>query len=117
LKPTLRELRQTLAAYRASYGEAVDRIWITGGGSRLAGLPEYLGEELGLPVAPLPWPEREGFPTGSTVVQQRELLPVAVGLALAAGQQVPHVNFRRGEYAYRSDFSFLRAKALRVGVA
>jgi general secretion pathway protein L len=117
LRPLLRELRQTLASYHASYGQSVERIYLTGGGARLVGVGEHLAEELALPVEPLPWPEREGAASGPTVDELRPELPVAVGLGLGTAGQAPQVNFRRGEFAYRSDYSFLRAKALRMGVA
>ena len=35
----------------------------------------------------------------------------ALGLALAAAAPVPQVNLRKGELAYRSDYSYLRGKA------
>jgi general secretion pathway protein L len=41
----------------------------------------------------------------------------AVGLALAAAAPVPQVNLRRGELAYRSDYTYLRGKAGYLAVA
>src|SRR5204862_1196072 len=102
LRPLLRELRQTLASYHATYGEPVSRILLTGGGSRLVGLAEHLAEELGLGVEPLAWPEREGFATGQGVEEHRAEMPVAVGLALGAAGQAAPVDFRRRGVAYRS---------------
>lgn len=117
LAPLLRELRQTLAAYRASYGEDVERLWLCGGGARLDGLREHLAEELALPVEPLPWTERPNWTEAAIPVEERDRLAGAVGLGLGAQAPTTQVNFRRGEFAYRSDFSFLRAKALHLGVA
>ena len=115
LAPLIRELRQTLASFRATYGEGVDRLVVTGGGGRLPGLCEHLGEELGVEAAPLLLREREGITAAA--VEGRDELACAVGLGL--GVQLPgtQVNFRKGEFAYRSDFSFLRAKALHLSVA
>jgi general secretion pathway protein L len=42
---------------------------------------------------------------------------VAIGLGLAVAAQAPQVNFRRGEFAYRSDYSFLRAKGLHLALS
>lgn len=117
LAPLLRELRQTLAAYRASYGEDVERLWLCGGGARLDGLAEHLAEELGLPVGPLPWAERPSWPEAAVPAEERDRLAAVVGLGLGAQAPTTQVNFRKGEFAYRSDFSFLRAKALHLGVA
>ncbi len=109
-RPILRELKQTLAAYRAAYGNPIERVWLTGGGGQLPGLREHLAEETGLPVDPLPWEEREGFAAVDGAA--REQAVVAVGVGLAAATPAPQVNFRKGEFSYRSDYSFLRGKAL-----
>ena len=110
LAPLVRELRQTMAAYRASYGEAVERLWLTGGGARLVGLREHLGEELTLPAAALPIDE-------SMRSEDGERLAVALAMAQLGLGAAPRVNFRKGELAYRSDFSFVRAKAGFLAVA
>lgn len=44
----LEEVRRSIDFYR-SRGGTVDRVFITGGGSKIKGLPEYLNEALGLP--------------------------------------------------------------------
>jgi general secretion pathway protein L len=118
MKPLVRELRQTLASYRASYSEPLVKVALTGGGGRLVGLAEHLAEELELPVTALPWPaptEPGGWAPIDTYRQDR--LAVAIGLAMAGAASAPQVNFRKGEFAYRSDYSFLRGKALYLGAA
>ncbi|MSP59017.1 MAG: hypothetical protein EXR72_01530 [Myxococcales bacterium] len=114
-RPLLRELRQTLASYRASYGAPIERLFVTGGGARLPGLIEHLGEELSLPTSPLPWAEHEGWAEVSTDVRDR--VGIAVGVGRAGAAPLPQVNFRKGEYSYRSDYSFLRGKALHLAAA
>jgi general secretion pathway protein L len=113
VRPLVRELRQTLAAYRAAGEPPVARILLTGGGARLRGFSEHLSRELGVAIEPLVLgdtpllsPETPvAFPAGDGFPAQ------ALGLALAAAQPVPQVNLRRGELAYRTDYSYLRAKA------
>jgi general secretion pathway protein L len=113
VRPLMRELRATLAAYRAAGEPPIARILICGGGARLRGLPEYLERDLGVPVGPLVLgdspllsPERPvAFPSGDWLPAQ------ALGMALAAAAPVPQVNLRRGELAYRTDYSYIRAKA------
>ena len=48
LRPLLRDLRQTLAAYVARYGEPPRIAYLTGGTAQLAGLGPLISEELGL---------------------------------------------------------------------
>jgi len=130
VRPLVRELRQTLAAYRAGGGAAPSAILLTGGGARLRGLKEHLDVELAIPVGrltlsgaaidPFVSPElRVVLPEGLAVEDAGALaLPAqALGMALAAAAPVPQVNLRKGELAYRSDFSYLRGKAGWLAVA
>ena len=50
LAPTIRELRQTLASFRAGNRFDVDALLVVGGGGRLAGLLPFLEAELGIPA-------------------------------------------------------------------
>jgi general secretion pathway protein L len=92
-------------------------VVVTGGGGRLVGLPEHLGEELHLPSEAFSWPDRPELPPLSVISEMGPDLPVAVGIAIAASSDAPQVSFRRGEFAYRSDFSFVRAKGRHIAVA
>jgi general secretion pathway protein L len=124
LRPLLRELRQTIAAYRAGGGPQPARLLYTGGAARLNGLAAHLEVELGLPVAPLTL-ERgefvaEALATVGIAPEEAfgAALPAqALGLALAAAAPVPQVNLRKGELAYRTDYSFLRGKGAYFAVA
>lgn len=115
LRPLVRDLRQTLASYTALYGEPLRQLWLVGGGARLKGLGAYLSEELGVPSAPLPPP-----PTLLPQTQDAQgpflACAPALGLALAAAAPAPQVNFRKGDLAYRTDYSFLRERAPQLGL-
>jgi type IV pilus assembly protein PilM len=128
LRPLVRELRQTLAAYRAGGGAQPERMLCTGGGARLRGLIEHLEVELGMPAGPLSMPREDPFvsPALRVVGEDREeddhlgvALPAqALGLALAAAAPVPQVNLRKGaELAYKNDYSYLRGKAAHLAAA
>lgn len=123
VRPLVRELRQTLAAFRAGGGPAPARLCCTGGASRLPGLLEHLEVELGLPASRLALQPAEPFVaealrTGGDGVGLDVGLPAqALGLALAAAVPVPQVNLRKGELAWRSDYSYLRGKAGYLAVA
>jgi general secretion pathway protein L len=96
-----------------------DRVLVTGGAARLQGFLQHLESELSVTVqqmrliaddplldASLADSVRAGDPATA------EALPAqALGLALAAAAPVPQVNLRKGELAYRTDYSYLRGKA------
>jgi Tfp pilus assembly PilM family ATPase len=50
LTPTVRELKQTLASFRAGNRFDIDAMLVVGGGGRLAGLLPFLEAELGIPA-------------------------------------------------------------------
>src|SRR5262249_12003655 len=108
LAPLVRELRQTFALARAETGEAVLEVMMCGGGSRLNGLCEHLQEELELVCAPLVLGHVEGF---EELPEDTSAMPLALAIALAGATGRREIDFRRGEFAYKADFSFLRAKA------
>lgn len=118
LRPLMRELKQTLAAYRAAGELGPDRVLATGGGARLAGFVEHLELELGVQVGRLGLIADDPFldPTVAERVRGEdpraglELPAQALGLALAAATPVPQVNLRKGELSYRTDYSYLRGK-------
>jgi len=119
VRPLVRELRQTLAAYRAAGEPPVAQILMCGGGARLRGFPEHLERELGVPVGPLQLGDSPLLsPEQPVAMPSTDWLPAqALGLALAAAAPVPQVNLRRGELAYRTDYSYLRAKAAYLAAA
>ena len=117
VRPLVRDLKQTLAAHRMA-GEAPVEILLTGGGSLLRGLPEHLAAELDLPVRPLCIPDRDPM-LGPDIDEARRgpTLPAqALGLALAVAVSVPQINLRKGDLSYRGDFTYLRGKAVYLGV-
>ncbi len=138
LRPLLRDLRQTLAAYVARYGEPPRGIHLTGGTAQLSGLAELISQELGvdakalLPPSGAQWLQNTqrdlraalsvgasddavGRNThliaGSVLVRRWPTGATAVGLALAATTPAPQLNFRKGELSYRTDYAFVREKA------
>ena len=97
IRPVVRELRQTLAACAAEIGVTPERLLLAGGGARLLGLGSFLEQELGLPVQVL------------DAEQASHLL--SLGLALEGATGRPAFDLRRGKFAYRADFGFLRQHA------
>ncbi|MCU1277754.1 MAG: cell division protein FtsA [bacterium] len=119
LRPLMRELKQTIAAYRAAGDVGPDRVLITGGAARLNGFVEHLELELGVVVARLALIADDPFLDPAMAERARNgdasavlALPAqALGLALAAATPVPQVNLRKNDLAYRTDYSYLRGKS------
>ncbi len=112
LEPLTRELRQTLAyAMRRSHVRP-DRLIVTGGLCRLAGLDEYLERALGLQVLGVRLNELPDQKLSeSATLGDRGALAVALALAAADPAAADDdVNFRQGELAYEGDFKILQAR-------
>ena len=111
LSPLLRELRQTLSAWMRKAHTRPDRIVLTGGLARLAGLHEFVERSLGVPVEPV---RLDSLPDQrlSDASALGDFAAVAVAQAFAAAEARPgqDVDFRQGELAYEGDFKVLRAR-------
>jgi general secretion pathway protein L len=118
LEPLMRELRQTLASFRATVKADVDAILVTGGTGRLKGLLPFLEAELGAParfLAVRPALAREGEGEGSDLTgassSESESHALAAAIALAASRGSKEIDFRRGPFVYRANYSALRRSA------
>lgn len=103
-----RELRQTLASWRAQGGELLRGIYLVGGGASAQGAEVYLSTELGVTILPLPPPRLEGLSA-----EQKEKLPrfaMAIGLALGLTGRAKGFNLRRGPLEVARSYPFLREK-------
>jgi general secretion pathway protein L len=111
-----RELRQTLAAWRANGGELLRGIYLVGGGASAAGAEVFLSTELGVSILPLPEPQLAGL-----TPEQKEKLPrfsMALGLALGLTGRSKAFNLRRGSLEVQRSYPFLRDKTpLLAGLA
>jgi general secretion pathway protein L len=121
LAPTVRELRQTLASFRASGHLEIDGLLVVGGGGRLAGLLAFLEAELGIPARHPPVrpalesgggrnPDREAVGDESAVPES-DAYALAAAIAIASARGSREIDFRRGPFVYRANFSILRQKA------
>ncbi len=125
LVPLIREIKQTLASFRAGSKENIDALLLTGGTGRLKGLPQFLEAELGVPVRflavrssaemkPITKVEDDDGP----VVEADESSSYALGtaIALAASRGGKEIDLRRGPFVYSASFSVLRQKAVHLTV-
>ncbi|MEZ4299091.1 MAG: pilus assembly protein PilM [Polyangiaceae bacterium] len=103
-----RELRQTLAAFRAQGGELLRGIYLVGGGASAAGAEVFLSTELGVSILPLPEPRLD-----SLTPEQKEKLPrfaMAIGLALGLTGRARALDLRKGPLEVERSYPFLREK-------
>jgi type IV pilus assembly protein PilM len=122
LAPTIRELHQTLASFRASNRFDVDALLVVGGGGRLAGLLPFLEAELGIPARhPSIRPALEsGGARSADVAGEEGAAPesdsygLAAAIVIAANRGSREIDFRRGPFVYRASFSILRQKGLHI---
>lgn len=110
LQPVLRELRPSFKAFTARTRRNVGAVLVCGGTARMPGLAEQLGKDLGVPARVLALP-----PEASTAVPATEQ-PAAMqaySLSLrgqAAGAKAPRFNLRRGEFAFKGDYDYVKDK-------
>jgi general secretion pathway protein L len=105
----LRELRPTLKSYTARTRRPIGLVLLCGGTAKLRGLAEQVQNDLGLPTRVLELPSE----TREVIGVEHPEAAQAVALALrgqASGAKAPRFNLRRGEFAFKSDFDFVREK-------
>jgi Tfp pilus assembly PilM family ATPase len=136
LAPTVRELNQTLASFRASARAEITALLVVGGGGQLAGLLPYLEAELGIPArfarvrtalesggaqSAVTGPHSPAVVSGdedavaavmpdATPAREADTHGLAAAIALAAARGSREIDFRRGPFVYRASFSVLRQK-------
>lgn len=119
LGPVVREVRRSMVAHEMRTGRAVERLYLTGGTSLLAGLPEYLESEFKVTVVSLE-PLRAGFnKLADSGERVRPFVAKSLALSLRAFSRAhqSQVNFRKGDFAYTGDFGFLQGRIITLGVA
>ena len=111
VKPLIRDLRRSLHAHAVQWGRPVTRLYLTGGGSQLTGLPDYLGSQLGIEAELLPAtrPEIAAIPD---LAERLPTFTTALGLALrAAGLQgTTGLDLRVGPSAFKGTTEHLRGR-------
>ncbi|MCB9652588.1 MAG: pilus assembly protein PilM [Deltaproteobacteria bacterium] len=117
LLPLIRELRRSLQAIRKERRVRIARIDLLGGGARIRNLPNYLAEELNVPVA-------YGVAV-EQLLEQHVTAPrrgayscaLAYALRIAGDERVARVNFRTGEFAYAGQLQSMRERLPFIGAA
>ncbi len=110
LQAVLRELRPSFKAYTARTRRQVGAVLLCGGTARMPGIAEQLSKDLGMPVHVLAQPQETSAAAPATV--QPEAMQ-AYALALrgqASGAKAPRFNLRRGEFAFKGDYDYIKDK-------
>ncbi|ATB37365.1 general secretion pathway protein GspL [Cystobacter fuscus] len=110
LQPVLRELRPSFKSFTARTRRQVTAVLVCGGTARIPGIAEQLTRDLGIPakVVTLPQEAAAAVPPGA-----QPLAAQAYSLALrgqASGAKAPRFNLRRGEFAFKGDYDYLKDK-------
>ncbi len=110
-RPIVRQVRRTLHAHATESGEAVDRVYLCGGGALLPGLVEYMGLSLGVETSLLPL-DADGLQTLPGFADVGHRFVTALGLALRATSAVKGsaFNFRHGEFSFKGSHEYLRSR-------
>lgn len=103
-----RDLRTTLAAYRAQGGPPVAGLYVVGPGALYQHVDTFLGEQLTLPVRQLPQPKLERV--GPAELERLPRCAKALGLALSLTGKAKGLNLRQGELAAAQRYPFLTEK-------
>jgi general secretion pathway protein L len=108
-----RELRTTIASYRATGGAAPRKVLLAGGGaSFISGAEGFISQEVNLPVETIPRPA--SFELAPTITQQSlatfPQFAKAVGLAMSLGSRPVDVNLRKGPLAFERGFAWVKEK-------
>lgn len=114
----VRDLRQTLVACRAKTGVSAERLVLVGGGSRLRGLASFIAERLHLPTTTLgPMEDQAIMGPLAQSGYRADVAVLAAGVAFEGASGRPSFDLRQGDLSFKTDLSFLRAKAVPLAAA
>ncbi|MGQ0506239.1 MAG: pilus assembly protein PilM [Myxococcaceae bacterium] len=115
LQPVLREIRASLKSYAGKARRTVGQVYLCGGTAQLRGIDEQFTRDLNLPTRVLRLPP-DVIAAKPTLDQPSVMQPYALALrGQAAGARAPRFNLRRGEYAFKGDFDYMKDKLGTIG--
>ncbi len=104
-----REIRLSLAAFRAQGGEPPNEIYLCGGGAFVSGSEAFLSAELERPVRRLPALSIELTENVGPMAHSLPLFAEAIGLALSLTTR-DGLDLRKGPLAYERGWGWLRER-------
>jgi len=105
---TVSALRQTLAAFSAATGEKIQKVFVAGEGSQMAGLHEFLAPRLEVEVLPLPPTNLLGIAAHD---QERVALFARALGAAVHGVRGKGMDLRKGSLSFERGYQHLKARA------
>jgi general secretion pathway protein L len=103
-----REVRLSLAAFRAQGGKPPDELYLCGGGAFVSGAESFLAAELERPVHRLPPLSVELGERVAPFAQSMPLYATALGLAMSLTTRERGIDLRKGPLAYERGWGWLR---------
>jgi general secretion pathway protein L len=108
--PLAREIRTTIAAFRATGGAPPVKLVLCGGGAFVSGAEAFLARELELPVEMLAAPQVEMTGIPAEGIAQLPRFAKALGLAFGLTVRAPAFDLRRGPLAFERGFAWIKEK-------
>jgi general secretion pathway protein L len=103
-----RELRQSIAGWRAVGGAPLSTVYLVGEGAGIAGAMTYLGATLGVEVLGLPKLQVEGLTPD--LAERAPGFARAIAVALSGDSKSRSMNLRQGALAAARSFAFIQEK-------
>ncbi len=113
-----RELRTSIAAYRALGGETPGVVYLCGGGAYVSGAEAFLSSALRMEVRQVTAPALEAPTVSPEQAQSIARYAKAIGLALGFLPKTTGLNLRKGPLAFERGFAWVKEKVpLLAGLA
>jgi general secretion pathway protein L len=113
LQPLLRELRQSFKAYSGRARQNISSLYLCGGTSQMPGLHEQLSRDFGVPARVLGMPMEAAAIPPQRQAEAMQAFALAVG-GHASGAKALHFNLRRGDFAFKGHFDYVRERVGRL---
>ncbi|MFO0678757.1 MAG: pilus assembly protein PilM [Polyangiaceae bacterium] len=105
-----REIRMSIAAFRAQGGEVPSALFLAGGGAFVSGAESFLSAELEMEVSLLPPPQLEMPTVAPDAIATMPKFAKAVGMALGLSAREGGINLRQGSLTYERGYGWIKEK-------
>lgn len=105
-----RELRVSLASFRAVGGGRPDKLILVGGGSYVSGAEAFISRELEMPVERLSSVNSEFTDPDPALIETFPKFAKAIGLAVGLGGRPLALNLRKGPLSFERGFDWIKEK-------
>mgnify|MGYP000091338034 CR=1 FL=1 len=117
LLPLKAELIRSLAFAEMTQETPIEKVYLTGGSSKLNGIETYLEQSLNMPVQRLDYPAEISTNLSTGRDGSQDYLAYVMADGLAQRLYTKSINFRKDEYTYARDAGILRSLSVAVSIA